>query len=149
METETESSFKRAFKHIIEVFEGKYSNDADDPGGETYKGISRKMNENFEGWKIIDRYKEQKNYPNILEGDKKLQELVDGFLWIKGEGKGKTFLERLNILGFPETTVWALVLEVQAEIIPYNTQISWFLAFQMNSSFLYLLLTCIYEQNKL
>jgi len=23
METETESSFKRAFKHIIEVFEGK------------------------------------------------------------------------------------------------------------------------------
>lgn len=79
METETESSFKRAFRDIIEVFEGKYSNDADDPGGETYKGISRKMNENFEGWKIIDKYKGEKNYPNILEGDKNLQELVEGF----------------------------------------------------------------------
>ena len=47
METVTESSFKRAFKLIIEVFEGKYSNDADDPGGETYKGISRNMNKDF------------------------------------------------------------------------------------------------------
>jgi lysozyme family protein len=79
METETESSFKRAFKQIIEVFEGKYSNDADDPGGETYKGISRKMNENFEGWKIIDKYKGGKNYPNILEEDKNLAGMVEGF----------------------------------------------------------------------
>jgi lysozyme family protein len=79
METETESSFKRAFKQIIEVFEGKYSNNPDDPGGETYKGISRKMNENFEGWKIIDKYKGEKNYPNILEGDKNLAGMVEGF----------------------------------------------------------------------
>jgi lysozyme family protein len=79
METEIESSFKRAFKAIIEGFEGKYSFDKDDPGGETYKGISRKMNKNFEGWKIIDNYKGGKNYPNILEGDKNLQELVEGF----------------------------------------------------------------------
>ena len=90
METVTESSFKRAFKLIIEVFEGKYSNDPDDPGGETYKGISRKMNENFEGWKIIDKYKGGKNYPNILEEDKNLAGMVEGFYkknyWDKFQG---------------------------------------------------------------
>jgi lysozyme family protein len=75
----TESSFKRAFKDIIEGFEGEYSNDKDDPGGETYKGISRNMNKNFEGWKIIDSYKGKKDYPKILETDKKLQELAEDF----------------------------------------------------------------------
>ena len=60
METETESSFKRAFRLIIEGYEGNYSNDKDDPGGETYKGISRNMNKDWEGWKIIDSYKGKK-----------------------------------------------------------------------------------------
>jgi lysozyme family protein len=104
METETESSFKRAFKHIIEGFEGKYSNDPDDPGGETYKGISRKMNENFEGWKIIDNYKGGKNYPNILEEDINLAGMVEGFYkknyWDEfqgddlGEGTGEEMFDQ-------------------------------------------------------
>ena len=42
METETESSFKMAFKHIIEVFEGKYSNDPDDPGERLTRGFREK-----------------------------------------------------------------------------------------------------------
>ena len=79
METGTESSFKRAFKLIIEGFEGEYSNGKDDPGGETYKGISRNMNKNFEGWKIIDSYKGRKNYPEMLKTDNKLQELILDF----------------------------------------------------------------------
>src|SRR5664280_542459 len=109
METETESSFKRAFKQIIEVFEGKYSNDPDDPGGETYKGISRKMNENFEGWKIIDKYKGGKNYPNILEEDKNLAGMVEGFYkknyWDEfqgddlGEGTGEEMFDQSVNLG--------------------------------------------------
>jgi lysozyme family protein len=90
METETESSFKRAFKHIIEGFEGEYSNDKDDPGGETYRGISRNMNKDFEGWKIIDSYKGRKNYPEMLKTDDNLQELVLDFYkknyWDKFEG---------------------------------------------------------------
>ena len=79
METNTESSFKRAFRLIIEGFEGNYSNDKDDPGGETYKGISRNMNKNWEGWKIIDSYKGKKYYPEILKIDYKLQALVLDF----------------------------------------------------------------------
>ena len=79
METNTESSFKRAFRLIIEGYEGEYSNDKNDPGGETYKGISRNMNKDFEGWKIIDSYKGRKNYPELLKIDDKLQSLVMDF----------------------------------------------------------------------
>jgi lysozyme family protein len=79
METSTESSFKRAFRLIIEGYEGNYSNDKDDPGGETYKGISRNMNKDFDGWKIIDSYKGKKNYPELLKTDDKLQSLVLDF----------------------------------------------------------------------
>ena len=79
METNTGSSYKRAFHLIIEGFEGNYSNDKDDPGGETYKGIARNMNANFEGWKIIDSYKGKKSYPKILEGDQTLQKMVLDF----------------------------------------------------------------------
>jgi lysozyme family protein len=79
METSTESSFKRAFKLIIEGYEGNYSNDKDDPGGETYRGISRNMNKDWEGWKIIDSYKGKKYYPELLGGDKNLQALVPDF----------------------------------------------------------------------
>jgi len=79
MNTNTESSFKRAYRLIIEEYEGEYSNDKDDPGGETYRGISRNMNKDWEGWKIIDSYKGKKNYPDLLKTDDKLQELVLDF----------------------------------------------------------------------
>src|ERR1035438_7110103 len=75
---------------FVEVYEGEYSNDKDDPGGETYKGISRNMNKDFEGWKIIDSYKGRKNYPELLKTDDKLQSLVLDFYkknyWDKFEG---------------------------------------------------------------
>ena len=34
--------------------EGLYSNDPDDPGGETYRGISRVHHPEWEGWRYID-----------------------------------------------------------------------------------------------
>jgi lysozyme family protein len=34
--------------------EGGYTNDPDDVGGETYKGISRRYNPSWNGWEIID-----------------------------------------------------------------------------------------------
>src|SRR6185437_3078069 len=37
--------------------EGGYVNNPKDPGGETYRGISRKNNPSWAGWAIIDRYK--------------------------------------------------------------------------------------------
>lgn len=56
--------------------EGGYVFDKDDLGGETYKGISRKYNPNWIGWKKIDEYK--KKYPNDfkikIENDKELND---------------------------------------------------------------------------
>jgi hypothetical protein len=48
-------SFDEAFKQIQE-FEGGYANNPYDAGGETYCGISRRVNPNWTGWFIIDRH---------------------------------------------------------------------------------------------
>lgn len=45
--------FKMALKQTLEN-EGYYSNDPVDPGGETYKGISRIFWPNWEGWEAVD-----------------------------------------------------------------------------------------------
>jgi len=79
MEAETDINFVKAFGAIINGFEGKYSNDKDDPGGETYKGIARNMNGSFAGWEIIDRQRGCKNFPLILESDNQLQSYVMDF----------------------------------------------------------------------
>jgi len=62
---------------IVFENEGIYSNDPNDPGGETFLGISRHYFPNWEGWKLIDTgnfytltIKEVKNskiYPYVLE----------------------------------------------------------------------------------
>lgn len=49
-------NFKQAYQKTSQ-FEGEYSNDPSDKGGETYKGISRRYWPDWEGWKIIDIYK--------------------------------------------------------------------------------------------
>ena len=62
MDTETNINFRKAFETVINGFEGKYVNDKYDPGGETYKGIARNMNKDFEGWKIIDSLRGNSTY---------------------------------------------------------------------------------------
>ena len=47
------AEFKTAF-YITSGHEGGYSNDPDDAGGETYKGISRRYNPSWGGWEVID-----------------------------------------------------------------------------------------------
>jgi lysozyme family protein len=42
---------------IVMEYEGGYVNHPNDPGGETYKGISRRAHPNWEGWKFIDQKK--------------------------------------------------------------------------------------------
>ena len=59
------AKFDVAFELIL-AHEGVYSNDPDDPGGETYKGIARKMNPDWLGWQIIDLLKKQKGFPGSL-----------------------------------------------------------------------------------
>jgi len=83
------SNFIEAFQKTIEK-EGGYTNDPDDPGGETFKGISRKMNSKWEGWTTIDILKRQSGFPANADRDADLREQVGMFylnnFWNKMKG---------------------------------------------------------------
>lgn len=50
------ANFRNAFD-ITMGHEGRYVNDPDDPGGETYRGISRRNHPSWVGWQTIDSLK--------------------------------------------------------------------------------------------
>ncbi len=70
------ANFNEAYL-ITSNIEGNYSNDPTDSGGETYKGIARRKNPNWLGWRIVDRYKTQPNFPKNMYSD------VDLNLYVK------------------------------------------------------------------
>lgn len=69
------ADFETAF-NVTDQAEGKYDNDPDDRGGETYRGRSRKFNPLWLGWRIIDAMKVRKDFPACLETNTELQRLV-------------------------------------------------------------------------
>jgi lysozyme family protein len=90
------ADFKKAFLLIL-ANEGGYGNDPDDPGGETYKGIARKMNPDWLGWHIVDLLKKQPGFPELLQSadaieiKKQLDYEVSSFyythFWLKINGE--------------------------------------------------------------
>jgi len=69
------ADFRSAFARTLK-FEGGYANDPDDRGGETYRGIARKVWPSWEGWVTVDNLK----YANLLLDDnRQLQVQVEGF----------------------------------------------------------------------
>ncbi|MDD4426954.1 MAG: glycosyl hydrolase 108 family protein [Paludibacter sp.] len=63
--------------HKTLIHEGGYSNDPDDRGGETYKGISLNAHKNWKGWDIIHKYKIKPGFPKNLEADIELQKEIE------------------------------------------------------------------------
>ena len=64
--------------------EGGYVHDPDDVGGETYKGIARKYNGDWEGWLTIDNCKTScSNFPSCLDDHTELQDSVHAFYKVK------------------------------------------------------------------
>jgi lysozyme family protein len=61
------------------VHEGGYVNLSTDPGGETYRGVSRKNWPNWTGWPVIDGYKSNPSFPKILDSDTNLLNLIIEF----------------------------------------------------------------------
>lgn len=72
------AEFTKALELVL-AHEGGYGNDPDDPGGETYKGVSRKMHPLWLGWHTIDMLKKQENFPKNLEANSDLQHEVESF----------------------------------------------------------------------
>jgi lysozyme family protein len=62
-----------------EIWEGGYSNNPADSGGETYKGISRRNWPKWEGWKIVDSSKGYPDFSLCLDKNLGLQGLVVDF----------------------------------------------------------------------
>lgn len=63
-----------------ELFEGGYSNNPSDSGGETYRGISRKNWSNWAGWLTIDDFKDCGcPFPACLDDNVDLQGMVVDF----------------------------------------------------------------------
>ncbi|HKQ29911.1 MAG TPA: glycosyl hydrolase 108 family protein [Burkholderiales bacterium] len=83
------ASFKKALPHIL-ANEGRYVDDPDDRGGETYKGVARQFNPDWPGWKAIDRARKRRNFPANLERNVSLQRQVREFYkqhyWDKLQG---------------------------------------------------------------
>jgi type VI secretion system secreted protein VgrG len=69
--------FKQSILLSVLLHEGGYVYDKDDKGGETYRGISRVKNPDWEGWPIVDQLKPLKrgdiiNHSGLKEAVAKL-----------------------------------------------------------------------------
>ena len=72
------ASFSEAY-NITLGHEGGYSNDPDDAGGETYKGIARRYHPSWIGWSVIDDLKSKPDFPNSAYNNNTLNEMVRMF----------------------------------------------------------------------
>jgi lysozyme family protein len=71
----SEETFRSALRATF-AFEGLYSDDPRDPGGENYRGISRRAHPEWPGWRIIDRVRADPTFPACLAGDAQLDRLT-------------------------------------------------------------------------
>lgn len=79
-----QEKYNRIIERVIWNEKGNtsgYVNDPDDPGGETFCGISRNNHPFWEGWGIIDILKEYKDFKKHLYRNKKLMDMVYEFYY--------------------------------------------------------------------
>jgi lysozyme family protein len=72
------ANFESAYK-ITMKFEGGYSNDPFDRGGETYAGIARNFHPDWKGWLVIDAHKELPQFPDNFKGHTLLHGYIKDF----------------------------------------------------------------------
>jgi len=63
----------------LDALEGYYSNEATDRGGETYRGVARIPNPNWEGWVIVDGLRADPDFPDCLRTNQELSTRVEEF----------------------------------------------------------------------
>ena len=66
------ADFNQAYQLML-AHEGGYSNNPSDQGGETYRGIARNRNGNWDGWATVDSMKLQPGFPDSLDENMELQ----------------------------------------------------------------------------
>lgn len=81
------ANFESTYNNYILPNEGGYSNHPNDRGAETYGGITRKFNPDWEGWTFIDFYKRTRGFPAHNQKFPELTELVKEFYGEKWDGQ--------------------------------------------------------------
>lgn len=77
--TRDDERFEAAFAATMGE-EGGWCDIPDDPGGETYRGVSRVYHPGWPGWAIVDRHKaDPDRFPTSLAEDQELQGHVRAF----------------------------------------------------------------------
>lgn len=97
------ANFLKALQKVLQ-HEGGYVNDPDDPGGETYRGVARKMHSKWEGWQLVDMLKKQKHFPESLDANVELQEKIERFYEVN-------YWDRLNADEFTNEEVATSVFD--------------------------------------
>lgn len=92
------AKFEISYKLVLE-YEGGYSNDANDRGGETYCGIARNFFPKWRGWKYVDQAKNEygtrsNTLTKQLRGIEDLQDAVAE--WYQEEWWDKLKLSKLS-----------------------------------------------------
>jgi lysozyme family protein len=72
------ADFKDAYGKTM-GHEGYYANNPNDRGGETWKGVARKMHPAWGGWPIVDAAKKQPGFPGSLKDNQQLELHVRAF----------------------------------------------------------------------
>ncbi len=87
----TNKTFNQLFNEVI-THEGYYVNIPGDKGGETYMGIARNLHPNWQGWHLIDKYK---NAHGHITRNTKIE--VQGLTQIVQDFYQENFYEKYNI----------------------------------------------------
>lgn len=74
----TEDRFPAALRKTLE-HEGVYGNDRKDPGGQTFRGISRVYWSDWDGWPLVDDWLANQTQGRATEPPTTLQEKVEEF----------------------------------------------------------------------
>ncbi len=64
---------------VVLKHEGGYAKDPVDRGGETYRGVARRIHLSWSGWRRVDALKGKPGFPKSLGGDARLQKMIARF----------------------------------------------------------------------
>lgn len=72
------AQFEIALETVLKN-EGEYSNNPADSGGETFRGVARKIWPSWSGWAVVDELRTRPDFPACLGQDARLQVLIPAF----------------------------------------------------------------------
>ena len=111
----SKAQFEEKIAPFTLQYEAGWVNNPKDKGGETYRGISRKFNPNWNGWALIDKSKPLK-YNQILP---QLEPGVNEFYWnrFRNEGYDKADSTKVALAMFDYNVHGGFNLSVMKNII--------------------------------